>query len=1424
MNEPCGCCAGVEIVTPQSEANRPGLPALSYRVGAYATFFETMLTRLTSLNLTLQPNDVASWLLTPDDVLRPATLAADFKTPQDTPSAFLRAQFSPDIQHLLDQYDGASPPSHQLVQALAGALDALLQGASLYDPQRFAGVAVSSEIQKLLLANPQGQNLIRLNRLLLEAAYPRELARSEILYPLRRLTTRDPADPSIALLDAWAIVADVLTFYQQYIANEGFLRTATERRSILELARLIGYKLRPGVASSVYLAFTASSGFKGDIPAGARAQSIPGTGETPQFFETSDKLAARDVWNNLSPRLTRPQVITPPPKPDEKSLATGADGIDTLYFQGISTNLKTGDALLFVFGDDTGATPSQQVLRFVESVDAQANQKRTQVTLVQPSLQITSGEPNTTVVQNVQPFIDKARVLFPGSDIAGFVDNDGSIAVGSVASVLQNLINNVNSIPASTQAPETVAADFVRGVIPSVQQSQDITVKRGFTRLAAWIGHLLQTLRDLAQTLPGLKGSITGGGGQGSPLFLPSTLQASPLANLGATLDRLALPPSLQPANSQRLPRTVARTFAPQADIAPRLLAAFRPSAASTLYEAWANVGTPPSRVKAYALRAKASVFGHNAPLKPLLDANGRVVGYEEWPIAGSTTLGVALSSQSQATVSIESGTIIYSSTVAIGTTPQTIDLTLGTVEISPHIEGEFSIVSYTFTFNPNTPNPTTIAISWPIGQSQTVQINQAPASTVVENQTLRFPIGDSKITIALAQGRLTVTDESPLTPFSRNTVLLDVQYDKVLADSWTALVRADDPSFPSPEIRRVTSVQTISPSEYGITGKVTKLTLNDDWMPSTDLYLSALRNTTIYTQSEPLDLAEEPLDTDVEGDTIELADLYDGIEPGRWIIVSGNRTDIPNVSGVTASELAMIAGVNQGAEAPLCARLPAGFILPFLESPSSYTTNANAFGDRLFVGVLSPGAADMILRLPPGVANQKYCDQVQLAPGVYANAYVPTAVEVGGDFHDFLGLLVDPTTGVPYDKGNIGTPTDGGIFAWRISSEPVHTILTLASPLAYKYDARTVALFGNVVIATHGQTVAEVLGNGDASQAFQTFTLHQPPLTYLSAAKPAGAQSTLTVRVNEIEWHEADNLAALGPTDRGYVTQTDDADTTSVIFGNGQHGARTPTGSVNVKATYRYGIGKPGNVRAQQISQLATRPLGVQGVINPLPATGGADRDSADQARRNAPLAGKALDRLVGVEDYADFARTFAGIGKAAAARLSDGRRQLVHVTIAGADDIPIDPNSDLYRNLVQALHQYGDPYQPIQVCVRKVKLLVISSGISLLADYQWESVEPQIRATLLDAFSFDNRDLGQSCISERGGKHHARRRGRELCGCADYSMRVAEDVTASQLAGLAGTLQLNPFVPADLARLDRTADPAEPCRAHPAPRSWCS
>ena len=156
--------------------------------------------------------------------------------------------------------------------------------------------------------------------------------------PLAKLTTRDEADPAIALLDAWAVVADVLTFYQERIANEGFLRTATERRSVLELARAIGYELAPGVAASAYLSFKVEDapGSPTVVPIPKRTQimSVPAKDELPQIFETTEDFTAYLEWNGLRPQPNRPQQIY-------------AD-THQLYLSGTSTQLQPGDLLLLV--------------------------------------------------------------------------------------------------------------------------------------------------------------------------------------------------------------------------------------------------------------------------------------------------------------------------------------------------------------------------------------------------------------------------------------------------------------------------------------------------------------------------------------------------------------------------------------------------------------------------------------------------------------------------------------------------------------------------------------------------------------------------------------------------------------------------------------------------------------------------------------------------------------------------------------------------------------------------------------------------------------------------------------------------------------------------------------------------------------------
>jgi len=978
---------------------------------------------------------------------------------------------------------------------------------------------------------------------------------------LANLKTRDASDPAIAFLDAWATVADVLTFYQERIANEGYLRTATERRSVLELARLVGYTLRPGVAATVYPAFTMETGYnKGsDIPAGTRIQSIPGPGEMPQFFETSEKIEAHADWNNLQPRLTRPQFVT----------QKNATEIGTVYLQGISTNLKPNDPLLLVF-------EGKQVFRQVQAVEPQAMENRTRVKL--------------------QP-------------VPGF--------------------NKENKNPATGSSQP--GADSIPGGQQDTSDNKEICT----------------------------------------------------IEKLDLVVEDLLKPPSIPPANALRLALTPKDIYKCESDVAPQLLATLKPVLENTLHQAWANTEvTEPSELQStQTLRVTAPPFGANAPRQPILGENG-IEGYQEWSIS-TVTRSVRLSFASRATDENPPDTL-SSRAMAVVTQPRIFCHAL--ISIKRDAQTQSKLVHILFedtdeqvpdlpvTYTLNTAVPRTLVFKFQDSEGLAAaefsvigSLNSRASSVLVTikdddqrdnrnesltlleelisvGQILQYSINEHTLKVDRKQaGVLVISNEtsSSVPQEQRNLLALNAKYDKIMPGSWVAINRPDsnEPNK-EPTIYKVEKTETLSKAGYGISSEVTQLTLDRAWLNDKDRSLETLRQTTVYAQSEELKLAEEvidPKEEPVKGNEIELSDLYDGLQPGRWLIVSGERVDVgKNTTGVKASELVMLSGVTQR------------------------------------------------------VAKVK-----------------------------------DSEENLPGDK--------------------THTFLQLAKPLEYQYKRDTVTIYGNVVKSSHGETRSEVLGSGDGSKAFQQFALRQPPLTYLAAPTSAGAASTLAVRVNDILWHEADSLAGLKPSDRLYITKTDD-DKTTVIFGNGQNGLRLPTGIENIKAVYRSGIGKVGNVNAEQISLLTTRPLGLKGVTNPLPATGGADKESRDQGRRNAPLAVMALDRLVSVQDYADFARTFAGIGKASATVLSDGRRQLVYITITGTDNIPIDKSSDLYRNLLQAFQKLGDPNQAIQVEMSELMLLLVVANIRILPDYQWESVEPRIRQRLLDTFSFEQRELGQA------------------------------------------------------------------------------
>ena len=176
---------------------------------------------------------------------------------------------------------------------------------------------------------------------------------------LKSLTTRNDDDPSIALIDAWAVVLDILTFYQERIINEGYMNTAKERLSLFELAKHISYRPKPGVAAHTYLAFSMDDAVGAptqvEVNSGTKVQSIPGKDEKPQIFETGDSFQAKTIWNAIKPRLFKEQVLN---KNDK-----------ALYLKGTTNQLEKGDAILIV-GDEKIKNPDGERwdIRFIDNI------------------------------------------------------------------------------------------------------------------------------------------------------------------------------------------------------------------------------------------------------------------------------------------------------------------------------------------------------------------------------------------------------------------------------------------------------------------------------------------------------------------------------------------------------------------------------------------------------------------------------------------------------------------------------------------------------------------------------------------------------------------------------------------------------------------------------------------------------------------------------------------------------------------------------------------------------------------------------------------------------------------------------------------------------------------------------------------------
>jgi hypothetical protein len=529
-----------------------------------------------------------------------------------------------------------------------------------------------------------------------------------------------------------------------------------------------------------------------------------------------------------------------------------------------------------------------------------------------------------------------------------------------------------------------------------------------------------------------------------------------------------------------------------------------------------------------------------------------------------------------------------------------------------------------------------------------------------------------------------------------KTSIDLDTTYPKIVIGSWLALSGSGQV-----QLFQVTQVSQLSRSDFGISAKITHLDLSS----KPDSAKFGLRETLVLAQSEELTLAQRPLTYPVYGSTLVLSQRQPDLAPGQLIAVSGKRQRV--IIGLDTTDVT------------------------FPESPTPRT----------------PLPGETFIMSAPPMHSGRALAPMELDPAAGLTDILTWHLED----RDGAIIKIEARAGrlslQPAAQDDVVISEVRAIAkgADAVQSGIDRTTLTLQAPLSACYDRATVAINANVAPATHGETVREIAGSGDASRPNQSFQLKQSPLTYVSTTDPSGHGATLQVRVNDLLWREVPTLYGHDRRERVYALRQSDDGKTTIQFGDGVEGARLPSGQNNVRLGYRRGIGRIGNLRSGQLSMLLTRPLGVTSAVNPSASSGGQDPENLAGARQNAPLRVLTLDRAVSAQDYIDFSRTFSGVAKAYGIWIDDGRARGVHLTVAGPDGAEIPAGGDTLRNLIDALRRYGDRLLPLSVQSYVPGTFQLKATIKVADDADPAKVLAAVAGALRSAYSFDARDFGQ-------------------------------------------------------------------------------
>jgi hypothetical protein len=146
---------------------------------------------------------------------------------------------------------------------------------------------------------------------------------------------RHPQDFGLMLVEMWAYVCDLTSFYDEVFAHECYVRTARRRESLRRLVGPLGYVPRPAVAALAEVAVFADGRQAVVLPAGTAFRSGAFHGNPPQVFEVKGDTVIHPLLNEWTLLPVRPQ-----------NLPVTSTALTSLLCRPGTVNVKAGDLVI----------------------------------------------------------------------------------------------------------------------------------------------------------------------------------------------------------------------------------------------------------------------------------------------------------------------------------------------------------------------------------------------------------------------------------------------------------------------------------------------------------------------------------------------------------------------------------------------------------------------------------------------------------------------------------------------------------------------------------------------------------------------------------------------------------------------------------------------------------------------------------------------------------------------------------------------------------------------------------------------------------------------------------------------------------------------------------------------------------------------